>query len=283
MQKKAVAPKKLGSKTQKSLSSVASDESESVVAQAVGETFGRSWHESTKQRHELKLATEMIHKMAEAIAEIKPHIRTEKDEEARILLKGFEEGEERSYAASPDDATFSHLLEHVFGHGFHGWQAGNLIFQAQAKAGLRPLIRGEAPLGRFDDGYLGGFMVSKLCEALASEDGGFFRVLSHMIDCDFSAPPKIRDLVAYALNAMGRLERAGIPLTKKAVRLAAEKDFATHELKQGGQIPTPELIRRATDRLTWDWKRIWKKHPDFDRLLQDPGGAPRKRRKPGTK
>ena len=261
MQKKAVAPKKLGSKTQKSLSSVASDESESVVAQAVGETFGRSWHESTKQRHELKLATEMIHKMAEAIAEIKPHIRTEKDEEARMLLKGFEEGEERSYAASPDDATFSPLQEHVFGHGFHGWQAGNLIFQAQAKAGLRPLIRGEAPLGRFGDGYL----------------------LSHMIDCDFSAPPKIRDLVAYALNAMGRLERAGIPLTKKAVRLAAEKDFATHELKQGGQIPTPELIRRATDRLTWDWKRIWKKHPDFDRLLQDPGGAPRKRRKPGTK
>jgi hypothetical protein len=218
------------------------------------------------------------------------------------LFKGFEDGKtapemlsDESIAEKlPSQAAPLRMLDHGHGHGFRGRLAEFAIYQVREQAGLEPVeFEGAPPLEEtgepthplYADGICGGLLLRQLQDALESGDGAFFRTLAEMIEKDYLEPPNQLDAVGYALQAKLDLEKEGKPVTKKTVREKAERKRAEFLVRRSGKTPTPDLIAREIEgaNWNWNWKRIWKQHPDIEGLDQDPGGRPATRRKPGTK
>jgi len=200
------------------------------------------------------------------------------------LFDGFESGkshhenlsDEGLRALMPGLDAFERKLDFIHGHDFQGRLAARAfshmrssVEQTENPGLLHPIYR---------EGLCGGLLFRQLQDAYKKGDAGFFRALVGMIETRAIATPKLFDPVAYALGAKLKLEDDGKPVTKKAVRELAEKTQAEYQIRSRGAMPTPDLIKRETDRLCWDWKRTWKKHPDLEDLPKDKGGPPRKRK-----
>ena len=231
----------------------------------------------------------LVSKLFSLLEKVQPLLPTARDDEARLILSGFEmgEGDPAKFLGPedtlPGDKAAARAVEYSYGHESVGLLIGFLIFQAMAGDKIPPLHQKEFPNSRFKDGLVGGVMNKQFRAAVSRADGSFFRTLADMIERDFLSPPKEGEQVARLLWAKHFLEAAGNPVTKKTVRETAAKRFVEDRYRKIGQRPTPEQIARESALLEWDWKRLWKKHPDLEALRNDPGGRPRERRKRGTK
>jgi hypothetical protein len=166
------------------------------------------------------------------------------------------------------------MLDHTHGHDIQGRLATDAFYLVMPPC--EKTVKLLHPI--YKEGLCGGLLFRQLQDAYENGDAGFFLKLADMIKARSVASPNVFDPVAYALRAKLKLEDDGKPVTKKAVRELAEKTRAEYLIRSRGQMPSPALIKLEIDRLDWDWKRIWKKHPDLIGLPQDKGGAPRKRK-----